>query len=156
LGEDVFRIKTLFLKWFYAPIYPGDMLTYNGFMMAQANKILVVDDELSLVQLCQLILEDAGYQVRGAVSGSQALAMVDAEMPDLILLDVMMPGMDGIEVCRRIRAQNAANQPCILMYTADDRDLTRDNSLKAGATAFITKDTPVFELASKIGSYLTV
>lgn len=122
--------------------------------MASANKILVVDDEFSLVQLCQIILEDAGYQVRGAASGKEALCLINEEVPDLILLDVMMPGMDGIEVCRQIRSRFTASHPFILMYTADDREQTRDTSLKAGANALLTKDTPVFDLPSRIGSYL--
>jgi DNA-binding response OmpR family regulator len=123
-------------------------------MRPQSNKILVVDDEYSLVELCQLILEGAGYRVRGAISGKQALSMIMEEMPDLVLLDVMMPGMDGIEVCRHIRSQYEANGPCILMYTADDREETVAQSLSAGANALITKETPVFELASKINAYL--
>lgn len=125
-------------------------------MMNQSSKILVVDDEYSLVELCQLILEGAGYKVRGAVSGKQALTMITEDMPDLVLLDVMMPGMDGIEVCRRIRSQYKTDGPCILMYTADDREETMARSLKAGANDLITKETPVYELASKIGAYLTL
>ncbi len=123
--------------------------------MGQANKILVVDDEISLVQLCQFILEDAGYTVRGALSGSQALEMIVDEMPDLVLLDVMMPGMDGIETCRQICEKYDQQRPYILMYTADDRETTRLNSIDAGANDLLTKDTPVAELASAIGSYLT-
>ena len=118
-------------------------------------KILVVDDEQSLVNLCLLILEHAGYKVRGTFSGKQALQMVGDEMPDLILLDVMMPGMDGIEVCRRIRELMPEQRPYILMYTADDRQLTKTESLNAGATDFISKDTPIFELPDKIQNYLT-
>lgn len=124
--------------------------------MAFSNKVLVVDDEFSLVQLCQLILEDAGYNVRGANSGTEALRLIHEEMPDLVLLDVMMPGMDGIEVCRQIRGQYETKRPFILMYTADDRELTRQNSMDAGADALLTKDTPVHEIAHKIDSYLTV
>lgn len=120
----------------------------------QATKILVVDDEDSLVQLCQLILEDAGFRVRGAIGGKEALRLVEEEMPDLILLDVMMPGMDGIEVCRHIRYEYQDGRPFILMYTADDRELTRRNSLSAGANGLLTKDTPVHELASKIDTFL--
>jgi CheY-like chemotaxis protein len=124
-------------------------------MMADTNKILVVDDELSLVQLCQIILEAAGYAVRTAVNGSEALAVVTKDKPDLILLDVMMPGMSGIEVCRRIRTEYDNYSPCIVMYTADDSSETRDSSKTAGANDLITKDTPVFDLPTKIGSYLT-
>lgn len=115
---------------------------------------MVVDDEQSLVSLCQLILEQAGYKVRGAFNGREALQMVGDEMPDLILLDVMMPGMDGIEVCRRIRELVQEKRPYILMYTADDRQYTRNESIDAGATDFISKDTPIFELPAKIQTYL--
>lgn len=116
--------------------------------------ILVVDDESSLVQLCQLVLEDAGFKVRGAYSGRQALHILAEELPDLVLLDVMMPGMDGIEVCRQIRATHNEHPPRIIMYTADERDSTRDNSLAAGADALLTKETPIYDLPGKINSYL--
>lgn len=120
----------------------------------EAPKILVVDDEPSLVQLCEIILSQAGYQVRGANSGRQALQMINSDMPDLILLDVMMPGMTGIEVCHHIRSEHQSERPYILMYTADDRGETKRSSLAAGATGLITKETPVFELPHKISAYL--
>lgn len=122
--------------------------------MARTKKILVVDDEKSLVQLCLIILEAAGYEVRGAYNGRQALSMITEDLPDLVLLDVMMPGMDGIEVCRRIRAEHTG-YPRIVMYTADGRDATRDNSLTAGANAVITKETPIYDIPAKIVNYLT-
>src|SRR5690606_38892855 len=112
------------------------------------------DDEHSLVNLCLLIFEQAGYHVRGAFSGKQALQMVGDEMPDLILLDVMMPGMDGIEVCRRIRQLELTQRPYILMYTADDRQNTKTESLNAGANDLISKETPIFDLPQKIQTYL--
>jgi CheY-like chemotaxis protein len=122
--------------------------------MEDSSKILVVDDEPSLVDLCKIILQQAGYIVRGAYNGRQALSMVVEETPDLVLLDVMMPGMDGIEVCRQIRTEHENPPPCIVMYTADERDETRDSSLTAGATAVLTKETPVFDLPQQIGAYL--
>lgn len=127
-------------------------MTTNSF--SQRSKILVVDDEHSLVNLCLLILEQAGYTVRGAFSGKQALQMVGDEVPDLILLDVMMPGMDGIEVCRRIRQLVPEQRPYILMYTADDRQNTKAESINAGATDLISKETPIFDLPQKIQTYL--
>jgi DNA-binding response OmpR family regulator len=118
-------------------------------------KILVVDDEMELVQLCRIVLEDAGYNVSGAYNGSQALRVAGEEMPQLILLDVMMPGMTGIEVCRHIREQGLGPESCsIVMYTADDSRETRANSMEAGANDLISKQVPIFELASKIRSYL--
>lgn len=121
--------------------------------MARTKKILIVDDEKSLVELCQIILEAAGFEVRGAYSGHQALNMIMEERPDLVLLDVMMPGMDGIEVCRRIRSQHERH-PRIVMYTADDREATLDSSLDAGANAVLTKETPVYDIPGKLAHYL--
>lgn len=123
-------------------------------MMSVLKKILVVDDESSLVELCQFVFRAAGYHVRGAINGSQALHMITEEMPDLILLDVMMPGMTGIEVCHQIRQRYQTDTPYILMYTADDRVETRTNSLAAGADDLITKETPVAELSARVGTLL--
>ena len=123
--------------------------------MMRLAKVLVVDDEISLVQLCELVLKNAGFAGCGALSGRQALRLVTEEDPDLVLLDVMMPGMDGIEVCRQIRATGKrAKHPRIIMYTADLRDSTRQSSLAAGADDFITKDIPSFELPSWISHHL--
>lgn len=121
----------------------------------QTNKILVVDDEMTLVQVCQLILEGEGHSVRAAVNGRQALRLVSDEMPDLILLDVMMPGMSGIEVCRRIRDDYPHRRPLIIMYTADNRETVRADSINAGADAFIVKQNPFFDLPAKLTPYLT-
>ncbi|MCB9419117.1 MAG: response regulator [Ardenticatenaceae bacterium] len=122
----------------------------------QPNKILVVDDEVSMVQVCQLILQEAGHKVRGAVSGRQALRMIDEEMPDFILLDIMMPGMNGIEVCRLIRQHHPSPHPVIVMYTADGRAEVKAESLAVGADACITKQNPFHDLPQKINPYLIV
>jgi len=118
--------------------------------MTQVQKVLIVDDEASLVQLCKFILEMAGFEVRGAYNGRQALHLVAEEIPDLIILDVMMPGMNGIEVCRQIRESHPQEAPYILMYTADDSEQTKSSSLIAGANEFVTKETLPHELADRI------
>ncbi|MEM7335469.1 MAG: response regulator [Chloroflexota bacterium] len=119
------------------------------------SKILVVDDETSLVQLCKFILEQAGYTVRGAYSGKQALKIIDNDIPDVIILDVMMPGMTGIEVCRSIRDQYGHERPFILMYTADARDATRDSCMNAGADKFVTKSVSPFDLPKQFEEPMT-
>ena len=121
--------------------------------MARTKKILVVDDERSLVELCQIILEAAGFEVRGAFNGNEALDMITEEVPDLVLLDVMMPGMDGIELCRRIRSEYN-RYPRIVMYTADERDATLNNSMNAGANAILPKETPVYDIPVRLANYL--
>lgn len=120
------------------------------------SKILVVDDEVSVVQVCQLILQTEGHEVRGAVNGRQALRMVAEEMPDVILLDIMMPGMSGIEVCRLIRQEHPSPAPVIVMYTADGRAEVKEESMAVGANGFITKQNPFRDLPEKIVPYLTV
>jgi DNA-binding response OmpR family regulator len=122
--------------------------------MVTSKKILVVDDETSLVKLCQIVLENAGFEVRGAYNGKQALNLLNDEMPDLILLDVMMPGMNGIELCRTIRNNHQAKRVHIVMYTADSSDSTRKCSMEAGANDLITKETPIYDLPVKISDLL--
>ena len=119
--------------------------------MASLKDILVVDDEMSIVQLCEIVLNYAGYKVRGAYGGEEALSLIEKGKPDLILLDVMMPGMDGIQVCKTVRKESE-KLPYIVMYTADDRASTHDACKEAGANYVLTKDTPVSELPTKLES----
>ena len=122
-------------------------------MCRRNRSILVVDDEEALVQLCEIVFSDAGFVVRGATSGREALRLIEAEAPDVVLLDVMMPGMDGIEVCRRIRS-SYGNRLRVVMYTADDQEATRRSSLAAGADAVLNKMMPVFDLPVHVAGYL--
>ena len=125
--------------------------------MAELKKILIVDDDWDVVQLCQLAFQLAGFQVGAASTGPQALKMMAADMPDLILLDVMMPGMTGIDVCAEIRKQFPNDSPYILMYTADyeNRVITRQKSIAAGANELITKETSGMELAEAVHIYFS-
>jgi CheY-like chemotaxis protein len=117
------------------------------------KKILVVDDNNAFVELCIIILESVGYEVQGAFSGAQALSMLQKELPDLMLLDVMMPGMSGFEVCRQARAEHDGSLQ-IVMYTADGREATYQRSLEAGANGVLNKEIPVYEIASLLTDYL--
>ena len=123
--------------------------------MTDQAKILIVDDEAPLVQLCQFLLESEGYSVNGTTSGNQALRMIAEDMPDVVVLDVMMPLMSGIEVCRQIRLQHPDRSPIILMYTADGSVETERRGLAAGANGILTKDALVSDLPAKIGAFLS-
>ncbi|MCB8967130.1 MAG: response regulator [Chloroflexota bacterium] len=123
--------------------------------MAYPAKVLIVDDEASLVQLCQFLLESEGYDVRGTTSSRQALHMINEEMPDIVVLDVMMPIMNGIELCRQIRSQYQNRSPVILMCTADASLETERRGRAAGATDFMLKDSLVHDLPRKIGAYVS-
>ena len=101
--------------------------------------ILVVDDNLLNVKLLEARLQIADFEVVTAFSGEEALAKVAQRKPSIILLDVMMPGMDGYEVCRRLRADPATAKLPIALVTALDKPSDRDTGLAAGANDFLTK-----------------
>lgn len=116
--------------------------------------ILIVDDNLSLANLYQIVFERNEWLVRRVSSGQAALDSIAANIPDVVLLDVMMPDMDGIEVCRRIRENYPDGPPSIVVYTANNRPDIKATSLAAGADLFFTKNTSVFELPPQIAAQL--
>lgn len=101
-------------------------------------QILIVDDQPDNLLLLQILLETAGYQVETAVDGKTALAQIQIEQPDLVLLDVRMPEMDGFEVAQRIQADEHLSQVSIALITAD-----RDVSLQAGQA--VGADTVIYK-----------
>jgi two-component system cell cycle response regulator len=102
-------------------------------------RVLVVDDTFYNVKLLEARLQIAGYEVVTAANGEEALARIEQARPDLVLLDVMMPGMDGYEVCRRIRQNPATAQLPVVMVTALDKPSDRDAGMAAGADDYLTK-----------------
>jgi len=102
-------------------------------------RVLVVDDHFLNVKLLEARLTIARYAVDTAMSGPEALEKIAADRPDLVLLDVMMPGMDGYEVCRRIRQDPATARLPVVMITALDKPSDRAMGLEAGADDFLTK-----------------
>src|SRR5213079_3032827 len=105
-------------------------------MGAQPQTVLVVEDEASIASFVSLYLKNAGYAVRTASTGSEALSQATAQEPSLIVLDLMLPDLDGIEVCRRIR--KTSDMP-ILMLTARDEDVDKIIGLEVGADDYMTK-----------------
>src|SRR5512145_2339183 len=114
--------------------------------------ILIVDDEPSIVQLGQMYLERDGFRVISAGDGNQALETVAGQRPALIVLDVMLPGLDGLEVCRRLRAQG--DPVAILMLTARDEDIDKILGLELGADDYMTKPFNPRELVARVKAIL--
>jgi class 3 adenylate cyclase len=119
-------------------------------------KILVVDDTLKNVKLLADLLTAKGYAVVTAASGPEALAQVEAERPDLVLLDVVMPEMSGYEVCRKIRENPATGILPVVMVTALDPAVERVKGLEAGADDFLTKPINQPELLARVRSLLRI
>ena len=113
--------------------------------------ILVVDDEAHIVDLVRLYLEREGYRVRSAASGDVVLSEVRSHPPAMVILDVMLPGMDGFEVCRRLRAES---QVPVLMLTARDEDLDKILGLELGADDYLTKPFNPREVVARVRAIL--
>jgi len=118
---------------------------------AQAQSVLVVEDEASIASFVALYLKNAGYTVKAVANGTDALAQVEAEQPAMIVLDLMLPDMDGIEVCRRIRQRRDVP---ILMLTARDEDIDKIIGLEVGADDYMTKPFNPRELVARVKSIL--
>ncbi len=117
-------------------------------------KILVVEDEPEIRILVKTILEKAGYSVVEAEDGEAALRLVNEEEPDLVLLDVMIPGIEGWEVCRRIRENEATRRLPIIMVTVRTTDEDIQRSVECGANAHINKPFDQRELLDTIKKLL--
>ena len=120
-----------------------------------AEKILIVDDDVDTLKLVGLMLQKQGYQIIAANSGMQGLSLAEAENPDLILLDVMMPEMDGYEVTKRLRANKLTANTPILMFTAKTQLDDKVTGFEAGADDYLTKPTHPTELSAHIKALLS-
>lgn len=113
--------------------------------------ILVVDDEKAIRQLLKINLEKEGYNILEANEGAEAIRIVSEQKPNLILLDVMLPGMDGLSICKRIK--NMMNIP-IIMVTAKDTEIDKILGLEIGADDYITKPFSIRELIARVKANL--
>jgi len=120
-------------------------------MSLRKGLVLVVDDDRHILRMMHIILETEGYQVLTAADGKTALETFDTQSPELVLLDVKMPGIDGYTVCRQIRA---FSQVPIIMITAKAEVEEKANGLDAGADDYITKPFSVQELTARIKAVL--
>jgi len=114
--------------------------------------ILVVEDEQSIASLVTLYLSNEGFRVTHITDGALALDMIERAKPDLVILDLMLPGMDGVEICRRLRASN--DHVPVVMLTARDAEVDRILGLELGADDYITKPFSPRELVARVRAVL--
>lgn len=119
-----------------------------------AEKILIIDDDLDTLRLVGLMLQKQGYSIMAASSGPQGLEMAFENPPDLVLLDVMMPGMDGYEVARQLRANSSTVNIPILMFTAKSQLDDKVAGFEAGTDDYLTKPTHPSELQAHVKALL--
>jgi len=118
------------------------------------NHVLIVEDEESILLSLEFLLDKEGYIVSTARDGAEALRLLQAQAPDLVLLDVMLPLIDGFELCRRIRALPELAAARIMLVTARGRDAEIERGLALGADAYLTKPFSTRELMDKVRALL--
>ena len=118
------------------------------------KRILIVDDEPNIVISLEFLMKREGFQVSVAVDGQAALDKIAENIPDLVLLDVMMPKKSGFEVCQEVRANPAWSAIKVVMLTAKGRDIEVQKGVALGADAYVTKPFSTRELVAKVRSVL--
>jgi len=118
------------------------------------GKILVVDDEIYIVHILDFSLGMEGYEVVTALDGEQALEKVKTEKPDLIVLDIMMPKLDGYEVCKNIKSSASTQHIPVILLSAKGRNLDQKLGLDVGADGYITKPFSPRKLVERINQLL--
>ena len=114
------------------------------------DKILIVDDEEHIIELIKFNLENAGYETLTATNGIDALRIIREESPRLILLDIMLPGMDGYDICKEIRKDNIIANIPVIMITAKGEEVDKILGLELGADDYITKPFSIRELIARV------
>jgi phosphate regulon transcriptional regulator PhoB len=117
-------------------------------------KVLVIDDEKDIVSLLRYHLEKAGFQCLEGMDGAAALRLVREHRPDLLILDLMLPGMDGLEICRHLRQDAATSRLPILMLTAKTEEVDRVVGLEVGADDYVVKPFSPRELVARVRAIL--
>jgi DNA-binding response OmpR family regulator len=118
------------------------------------KKILVVEDDPSTLRFIEYTLQQDGFEVMLAKNGLDGLKLAQTQHPDLIVLDIMLPGLDGYEVCNRLRQKPETASILILMLSAKARQEDKDMGLKMGADAYLSKPVDPTEIVNKVKSLL--
>ena len=122
--------------------------------MPSPYKILIVDDEIDILEFLQYNFEQQGFKVKTAKNGLKAVKLAEKHYPDVILLDVMMPKMDGIETCRLLRKNKKLDDTFIIFLTARNEDYTEIAGFEAGGDDFITKPIRIRTLMARIEAFI--
>jgi DNA-binding response OmpR family regulator len=122
--------------------------------MSMSQSVLIVDDEPNIVRSLEFLMTKAGYEVRVARDGEQALSEIAKAPPDLVLLDAMMPKRDGFDVCQTIRGNPDWTGIRVIMLTAKGRDIEREKGLAMGADDYITKPFSTREVVAQVEKIL--
>jgi len=122
---------------------------------AELPAVLIVDDEPHVITLVRVTLEDESFRIIEATDGAQALAAAEETVPRLIFLDVRMPGVDGFEVCRRLRSDPRFSATKIVMLTASGQEADRTRGIAAGADEYLTKPFSPLALLNLVHSLLS-
>jgi DNA-binding response OmpR family regulator len=116
--------------------------------MNNQQRILVIEDDSNIVELLEIHLSDMGYLVSKAIDGQQGLELFGKEKPDLVILDIMLPGIDGLDVCKQIRAMDRRTP--VLMLTSRAEELDKVLGLELGADDYMTKPFSIRELLARV------
>jgi twitching motility two-component system response regulator PilH len=122
--------------------------------LANPHRILIVDDSPTELALARSVLQQAGYQVRTATDGEQAIELADKEAPDLVVLDVVMPRKNGFQVCRHLKMGSTTKGVKVLMLSSKGQETDRFWALKQGADLYMTKPFDARTLLTNVESLL--
>lgn len=120
------------------------------------KRVLLIEDDPSSVRLVSYTLEQEGYEVLTATNGLEGLKKVREEAPDLLVLDVMLPGLDGFEVCRRLRADEQTAGLPVLMLSAKAQETDKTTGLKMGADDYLAKPADPSEIVARVANLLAM
>jgi DNA-binding response OmpR family regulator len=121
---------------------------------AMAKKILVIEDDPAISRLVDYTLRHEGYEVVTAANGLEGIRKARNEAPDLVILDVMLPGMDGFEICHQLRSDPDTEQLLILMFSAKAQEVDKNTGLKVGADDYLPKPAAPAEIVSRVAKLL--
>jgi two-component system, OmpR family, alkaline phosphatase synthesis response regulator PhoP len=119
-----------------------------------AKKILIIEDDPAISRLVDYTLRHQGYEVITATNGLEGIRKAHEETPDLIILDVMLPGMDGFEICHQLRSKPDTAQLLILMFSAKAQEIDKNTGLKVGADDYLPKPAAPAEIVSRVAKLL--